>query len=642
MDGKLWMTFGSYWNGIYLVQLNPTTGLRISANSPLTHLAFNGSIEASCLMKRGAFYYLFVNWGSCCVGVNSTYNIRVGRATSISGPYLDRSGADLRTGGGTVFMEGSGKYTGPGHVGVLQENGQLWFSYHYYDAGAYAPWYNAYGVADFDLQPLTFSADSWPSFTNGWSAIYKFDADARDENGQYDGLLQGNATIVSDPARGRVLNLNGTNSFVRLPAGVGYARTFAGWVKWNGGPAWQRIFDFGTDTSSYVMVTPFSGGGRFRCDIRARGITQVVETQGPFPLNTWTHFAMTFDGNRGTLYLNGAPVATNLSMNLLPLECRAQTNHLGRSKFVADADFRGQIGTFQVFGQTLSRAEITAAMQASSTVTNSAPTQLAHYPFNAGAQDANGFLNGALVNGASIATDSVRGKALNLSGTSQYLNLPAEASEFQTFAAWVKWNGGGAWQRIFDFGSDTERWCFFTPKNGAGRMDFAITPASSIYQHHIEGAAAFPTNTWTHVAVALDGRQAALYLNGKTVGVNNSVNLLPGDVDATRAWVGRSQFAADPYFSGRIDSIKLDSRGLPLVEATAQTLELAPIATEPSLQWLDGDADLRPFYVKNLGMPESWEPLLSPINTDGAMHVSPLFDSDVSDENRFYRLQIAP
>ncbi len=97
-SGNLWMAFGSYWNGIYLVQLNTTTGLRIPPNSPTYQLAHNGSIEASYLWRRGGYYYLFVNWGSCCDGVNSTYNIRIGRSTSITGPYVDRNGINMVVG----------------------------------------------------------------------------------------------------------------------------------------------------------------------------------------------------------------------------------------------------------------------------------------------------------------------------------------------------------------------------------------------------------------------------------------------------------------------------------------------------------------------------------------------------------------
>jgi len=103
-SGTLWMTFGSFWNGIYLVQLDPATGKRISASSSLTHLAYNSSIEGSFLFQRGGYYYLFVNWDTCCAAINSTYNIRVGRGTSVGGPYRDRNGVDMASGGGSLFL----------------------------------------------------------------------------------------------------------------------------------------------------------------------------------------------------------------------------------------------------------------------------------------------------------------------------------------------------------------------------------------------------------------------------------------------------------------------------------------------------------------------------------------------------------
>ena len=136
-DKKLWLAFGSYWNGIYLIELDPQTGLRMGSNSPLYHLAWNDSIEAACLTRHDKFYYLFVNWGQCCRGTNSTYEVRVGRAEKVTGPYLDRAGNDLTEGGGSPFLSSSGRFIGPGHIGIVDSDGQdgtAWFSYHYYDA----------------------------------------------------------------------------------------------------------------------------------------------------------------------------------------------------------------------------------------------------------------------------------------------------------------------------------------------------------------------------------------------------------------------------------------------------------------------------------------------------------------------------
>jgi arabinan endo-1,5-alpha-L-arabinosidase len=127
-DGTLWLSFGSYWTGIKLVQLDPKSGKRSEPDAPLLALAYNRSIEASCLYKHDGYYYLFVNWGSCCRGVKSTYNIRMGRSRTITGPYLDQTGADMLHGGGSLLLSNTGPLFGPGHAGILIDNGKSWFT----------------------------------------------------------------------------------------------------------------------------------------------------------------------------------------------------------------------------------------------------------------------------------------------------------------------------------------------------------------------------------------------------------------------------------------------------------------------------------------------------------------------------------
>ena len=156
-DGKLWLAFGSYWQGIYLTELDPKTGQRVSTNSPLYQLAWNHAIEAACLTRHGKFYYLFVNWGQCCKGTNSTYEVRVGRAENITGPYLDRDGKDLKDGGGSPLLQSQGRFFGPGHIGILSGDGDAQptrFSFHYYDA-------DTAGKSRFALGTLDWS-DGWP------------------------------------------------------------------------------------------------------------------------------------------------------------------------------------------------------------------------------------------------------------------------------------------------------------------------------------------------------------------------------------------------------------------------------------------------------------------------------------------------
>lgn len=160
-DGKLWLAFGSYWHGIFLTELNPQSGQRIATNSPLHHLAWNHSIEAACVTRHENFYYLFVNWGECCKGTNSTYEVRVGRAEKVTGPYLDRAGKNLADGGGSPFLASSGRFIGPGHIGIVDDgatNGVTRFTYHYYDAATQGRSRLALGKIDW--------TDGWPRPAN--------------------------------------------------------------------------------------------------------------------------------------------------------------------------------------------------------------------------------------------------------------------------------------------------------------------------------------------------------------------------------------------------------------------------------------------------------------------------------------------
>ncbi len=154
-SGHLWLTFGSFWSGIKMVQLDPETGQRIATNSLIYSLAFNDSIEASYVYHHDDYYYLFVNWGLCCRGTNSTYEIRVGRSRQITGPYLDKDGADLITGGGSSFLGSSGPFIGPGQSGIYSENGADWFSCHFYNG-------QQHGYSMLAVLPLGWDTNAWP------------------------------------------------------------------------------------------------------------------------------------------------------------------------------------------------------------------------------------------------------------------------------------------------------------------------------------------------------------------------------------------------------------------------------------------------------------------------------------------------
>jgi arabinan endo-1,5-alpha-L-arabinosidase len=119
--GNVWLTYGSFWTGIYQQQIDPATG-QIQSGSATYHLAqrastvANDPVEGSSLIYENGFYYLFVSWDYCCETnpSESDYKIVVGRGTSPNGPFIDQSGVDMAAGGGTILLQGDATWAGPG------------------------------------------------------------------------------------------------------------------------------------------------------------------------------------------------------------------------------------------------------------------------------------------------------------------------------------------------------------------------------------------------------------------------------------------------------------------------------------------------------------------------------------------------
>jgi len=153
-NGTMWLTYGSYFGYIRLVELDPKTGKRLHPEAKPFDIAINS--EASVMIHHDGWYYLLVTHGSCCAGGNSSYNIRVGRSRKVTGPFLDNMGIDMLQGGGKLFAGSSGRHIGPGHFGLLDlGDGVQKFSCHYeadLDRG---------GSSVLDIRPLLWR-DGWP------------------------------------------------------------------------------------------------------------------------------------------------------------------------------------------------------------------------------------------------------------------------------------------------------------------------------------------------------------------------------------------------------------------------------------------------------------------------------------------------
>ncbi|MBR0042174.1 MAG: family 43 glycosylhydrolase [Bacteroides sp.] len=152
-DGRLWMSYGTYFGFIRLVELNPATGKRVEGNKAID-IAID--CEASALIYRNGWYYLLGTHGTCCDGVNSTYNIVVGRSRNVTGPYIDNVGRDMLKGGGKMVLAAGGRLIGAGHFGrYIVEEGVEKMSCHF-EADM-----DRSGRSVLNVRPLVWKND-WP------------------------------------------------------------------------------------------------------------------------------------------------------------------------------------------------------------------------------------------------------------------------------------------------------------------------------------------------------------------------------------------------------------------------------------------------------------------------------------------------
>ncbi|MFZ3557384.1 arabinan endo-1,5-alpha-L-arabinosidase [Streptomyces sp. BH055] len=158
-DGRLWMSFGSYWSGIRMVELDPATG-RAIPDAKVHHLATRPdapyAVEGPAVVKHGRYFYLLASYDACCQGVNSTYKIRVGRSASVTGPYVDKDGKPLLDGGGSLLLAGHGRYIGTGGESAFRDRGRDVLAYHYYDA-------QDAGTPKLGLNTLSWTKSGWPA-----------------------------------------------------------------------------------------------------------------------------------------------------------------------------------------------------------------------------------------------------------------------------------------------------------------------------------------------------------------------------------------------------------------------------------------------------------------------------------------------
>jgi arabinan endo-1,5-alpha-L-arabinosidase len=152
--GTPWLAFGSFWGGIQLLELDATGAPTGSAQRSIAARPHNGgALEGAYIVHVCGYYYLFVSWDHCCDSPWN-YNIRVGRAESVTGPYSDRDGTALTDGGGTLVVAGDATWTAPGHNAVIVTASGAYNVYHALNASHANP--------TLRIAEIAWDTDGWP------------------------------------------------------------------------------------------------------------------------------------------------------------------------------------------------------------------------------------------------------------------------------------------------------------------------------------------------------------------------------------------------------------------------------------------------------------------------------------------------
>ncbi len=278
-DGDLWMVYGSWFGGLYMLELDENTGLRDYGVKYETIAnvsdAYMGTKVAGGNYASGegpyieymkapgsnkGYYYLFVSYGF--FNSNGGYNMRIFRSESPDGPYTDQNGNSAvfpRGGdniGGTVGERLMSNYQwdcndrpfkAQGHNSVLMDDdGKLFVIYH-------TKFDDPYGFHEVRVHQMIMNADGWPT-----AAAYEYTGESLSEAGHTMDAVTGDYEFIfhtlnqafvneqsADVERSRDIRLNADGTITGDITGT--------WTMYDGSPEMTLSFGGVTYKGSFLV-----------------------------------------------------------------------------------------------------------------------------------------------------------------------------------------------------------------------------------------------------------------------------------------------------------------------------------------------------------------------------------------------------
>ncbi|CAM4381391.1 family 43 glycosylhydrolase [Paenibacillus xylanexedens] len=600
-NGKLWMVYGSYSGGIFILEMDATTGKPLPDQGYGKKLTGgnHSRIEAPYMLysPETDYYYLYLSYGG--LGADGGYNIRVARSQTPDGPFLDAEGNDMinvkadkdkplfddrsiepfgvKLMGNFLFERqigdpgtglGSG-YVSPGHNSayVDPETGKQFLIFHTRFPGRGEE-------HEVRVHEMHMNADGWPVVSP-----YRYAALGEDTTqlttqeiaGQYQWVNHGKditadikpSQTVQFTADGQIHGAVtgtwslGTDNKVQITSNnVVYKGVYT--HEWNS-ESQSTVLTFSALSSSGVSIWGSQGVERSDQDI-----VDAVKKDLSISNTDHVFFNLTLP-TKGTSDADITWKSSNTSALSSTGVVQRPRAGKGDAKVKLTATIRkGTAVSSKMFNVIIPQQAVSPLLgeytfehkKLAKVVQDSSKNEYHGQAFNVVSSAASG-----------------KNQAATFNGTDSYIQLPGlitDTTDF-TFSAWVNWDGGGSWQRIFDFGNGLTRHMFLTPSQHNGALQFTIHNEGR--DQSLTAAKPLPSKEWVHVAVTLQGDVGTLYVNGTSVASSSEITFNPKDLQVTEAYVGKSRYTADPFYKGSLDNVKVYDKALTAKEIQRQAKE---------------------------------------------------------------------
>jgi arabinan endo-1,5-alpha-L-arabinosidase len=205
--GKLWMSYGSFFGGVFLKELDPDTGCALGSSFG-TNLVPAIDVEGSYLIYNEEFeyWYLFMAYGD----MNKNYNTRVVRSKTIDGPYLDASGQRILDADKT-----SSKQYGTKLAGNYNIDGRSWTAIGHNsvldNTAVDGKWYHLAHQASgstLHVKQMYFMPNGWPVINiNEYAGETAGPVNKLNMPGVYNSLFQVAGNLIDDDTLHRPMDL---------------------------------------------------------------------------------------------------------------------------------------------------------------------------------------------------------------------------------------------------------------------------------------------------------------------------------------------------------------------------------------------------------------------------------------------------